>query len=253
MSTFALAGFSVDPVTLEIVTLKGSESEGIFKVRNTGKNPVRVRVELNKWKGTDMNAKGWIDLEPVDFKLDPSSSKDVTYKIAAPGDSSGELRCMLFFVADELGENKSAVGIRFGVPVYVVVGGTEVIEAEIEQVNVSYNSDKNILSGTIHVNNKSNVHIRPHIDIEIFSKKGDLTARFSPKYGQPAQRKQVRSFLFQKGLKLEDGKYKLVAKVDYGRLFNLKDKIAEKEIEFAVGDKEEILNLNKEKEHEEKQ
>lgn len=232
--SLSFAGLSVDPVTLEIVAQKGEDKLGVIKVKNTSEKLVRIRVSPEKWDIKDLDINKWLTIEPKEFELASAQLKEVSYRINPPEDSIGELRCMVFFISDEIGKKKSPVGIRFGVPFYVVVGGTEVIEVEVDSINVKYDINRNILDGTIMVNNKSNIHIRPHVKVYIYDNKDKLINRFSLPYGQPAQKEQLRPFIFQQELELDPGRYKLVAMVDYGKLYGLKGKIAEVETEFLV-------------------
>lgn len=232
--TIVLAGLSVDPAILEVVAKKDSETKGSFKVLNTGAIPIHIRVSPEKWQGANINVEKWVSLAPMEMKLGQNEQKEVSYRIVPLADSSGELRCMVFFIADEMGEQKSNVGIRFGVPIYAVVGGTEIIDAEIKNIELTYDYGNKVINGTILVNNKSNIHIRPHIEITIFDSRNKPITKFSPPYGQPAQANQNRPLMFQQNLALDIGKYKLVAKVDYGKMYGLADKIAEKKKAFRV-------------------
>ena len=232
--SIVLAGLSVDPVTVEVVALKGGEKPGVFKVINTGATPILIRIDTEKWRGTDINIAKWLVLDPVEFKLASGATKEVSYKITPPEDSNGELRCMVFFVADEIGEQVSGVGIRFGVPIYAIVGGTEIIDAEITDITVDYDYESKVLGGTIYVNNKSNIHIRPHVEMVMYDNKDKLITSFIHPYGQPAQAGQNRAFVFQQSLALGEGEYKLIVKVDYGKLYGVTDKIAEGKAVFVV-------------------
>lgn len=231
-SDIVFAGLSVDPVTVEVVAQKGVERTGVFKIKNTGMEPLMIRIQSEKWTRNDIDINNWLILDPVEFELISGMTKDVFYKIKPPEDSSGELKCMTFFVADGIGEQRSNVGIRFGVPIYAIVGGTEVIDAEIKGINVNY--EEGILNGTILVNNKGNIHIRPNIEIKIFNSKDKLITGFYLPYGQPAQANQIRPFIFQQNLMLNCGKYKLFVKVDYGKLYGMSDKSTEGKAAFIV-------------------
>lgn len=226
------AGIGVDPIILEVVVNKDAPTIGVFKVLNTGANPVHIRVSPEKWQGLDRDIKGWLALEPMVFELAQNERKEVSYKISPSVDGSGELRCMVFFVADEMGENRSNVGIRFGVPIYAMVVGTEVLDVEISSAEIKYID--NVLSGTILVNNKSNIHIRPDIVIDVFNSKDKLISSYNLPHGQPAQVGQNRPFEFEQYLILGEGKYKAVIKVDYGRIYSLEDRIVKKKVSFVV-------------------
>lgn len=231
---FAFAGLSVDPVTLEIVAPKGEEKIGAFKIKNTGADAIKIRVSPEKWGGSDIDINSWMVLQPIEFELLPEETKEVGYKIMPPIYSSGELKCMVFFVADVIGQVKSAVGIRFGVPIYAIVGSTEKIDVKVSGVTVSYNYSEKLIDGTILVANKSNIHVRPKIKIDIYNAKNKLITNFDLPYGQPAQAEQVRSFTFQQPLVLNAGKYKMNVQLDYGALYGLTGAIAVSKKAFVI-------------------
>lgn len=227
------AGLGVDPVILEIVVSKNSENKGSFKVLNTSMNPVNIRVEPQELQeAVDFKIKDWLTLDPLEMKLEPNEQKEVSYKIIPPVESRGELRCMVFFIADEIGERRSNIGIRFGVPIYAIIDMTIEFEVSISDIQIGY--AENILSGKVYINNKSNVHIRPDVQINIFDSKDKLVKSFTLPYGQPAQVGQNRVFMFQQNIVLSEGKYKLVAKVDYGKLYCLNNRVVEKKAAFVV-------------------
>lgn len=230
--SIAFAGIGVDPIILEVVVSKDVPTKGVFRVSNTGANPVHIRVSPEKWQGMDRDIKTWLSLEPMVFELAQNEKKEVSYKISTPGDSSGEIRCIVFFVADEMGEHRSNVGIRFGVPIYAIVGGTEVLDVEISGIEIGYAD--NVLSGSILVNNKSNIHVRPRIDIDVLDSKDRLISSYNLPHGQPAQLGQNRPFEFEQYLVLNDGRYKAVVKVDYGQMYGLENRIARKKTSFVV-------------------
>lgn len=236
-SVQVFAGIRVDPVTMEVVVPKGGEKEGIIKIGNTSEKPMQITVSPEKFGGTEVDISTWLIFEPMEFIVKGFEEKELKYKVKLPEDSVGELRCMVFLAADEVSEVPSSVGIRFGIPVYAIAGGTEIIEAVVDGINVEYNLDQRLLSGTIVVNNKGNIHIRPFVDIEVFDDKGNSRSKFSIPYGEPAQVGQLRPFMFQQNLELAPGKYKLVAKVDYGKMYGLTDRIAVGKKAFVVKEK----------------
>lgn len=228
------AGLRVDPVTIEVVVSKGAEKEGIIKVGNTDSKPINVRVSPEKFGGGDRDVNSWISFEPKEVLIKGFDEAQIKYKIKMPEDVVGEIRCMVFLVANEAGENPSSVGIRFGIPVYAVSGGTEVVDAEVSDIFVNYNTEKSFLSGSILVKNKGNAHIRPFVNINILGGQGSVVSTFSIPFGEPAQVGQDRPFMYQQNVKLEPGKYKLSMSVDYGKLYGLSDKVAQGEKEFVV-------------------
>lgn len=218
------AGLSVDPVVLEVVVKRDVETEGSFKVLNTGKNMIRIRVSPEGWSD-------WVGFEPQETYLGQDEKKEIVYKINPPEGFNGELRCMVFFIADETGEKKSNIGIRFGVPIYAVVSGTEILDVDVSSAEFEYSD--NALSGTIFIDNKGNIHIRPNVNIEIKDAGNNLIYNFDIPYGQPVQAGQNRPFMFQEEKALPEGRYTALIKVDFGRLYGV-DRVATKDFSFVV-------------------
>lgn len=234
----AQAGLSVDPVVSEVIALPGKETIQNFKLKNTGENTILVRIEAEPIeKGDDVSK--WIIIKQKEFKLEPDAEYDFLCIINPSEDvQTGELRGRLFFVADEIDEKgnlKSMVGIRFGIPIYAVIQGRTILDAEIKSGEFKYNKEKHLFSGKIEVNNKSNVHIRPLIDIIIFDNANKEIFKFRVPYGQVVQKEQVRYLVMQNNMEIADGIYKALVNLDYGALYGIKDRIASKEFEFAAG------------------
>ncbi len=228
------AGLNVDPVVLEAVVDKGVPAEQCFKLKNTGKIPLQVRVELDKKGKRDIGVADWFSVETDKLKLDPGQEKKVPYKIVLPEGAEGEYRCMVFFVADELGKQKSLLGIRFGVPVYAIAQNTVKLGAAVNKIKLKYDPAAKKMSGTVFVKNESNIHIRPQIDLEVLDAQGERKCVFNVPFGQPAQVGQTRPFMFSRRLDLVPGSYQLKARVDYGKLYGAAERVAEGETEFEV-------------------
>lgn len=237
----ANAGLSVDPVVGEFVASIGKETIQNFKLKNTGENTLLVRIETESIvKGDDVSK--WLIIKNGEFKIEPNAEYDFSCAVN-PGENieAGELRGRIFFIADEIDEKgnlKSMVGIRFGVPIYVIIRGKTILNAEIKSDEFSYNKEKHLLSGKIEVDNKSNVHIRPIVDIIIYDSNDKEINKFRVPYGQVAQKEEVRYLMVQNEIELADGKYKALINLDYGALYMVKDRILTKESEFIAGNPE---------------
>lgn len=238
------AGLHVDPSVLEIVASDEKPVEQFFKVKNTGEIPIQVRVELKKKKKDDSDISEWFIIETKKIKLDPGEKQEIPYKIVLPEDAEGELRGMVYFIADELGKKKSLIGIRFGVPIYAIAQNTVKLAAEVDKIDVKYDFGKQRLKGIMLVKNKSNIHIRPHIIMRLFDAAGNNVDSFKVPFGQPAQQGQLRPFMFEEKIKLEPGKYKIVASVNYGKMYGREKLIVEGEGEFEVVEVKEEMPQN---------
>lgn len=241
------AGINIDPICVETVLSDGGGKAGIFIVLNTGQGGLRVRVSPEKWDSSDIDIDKWLTFETSQFDLAPGEKREVKYRIKNIEEAVGELKCMVFFIADNESSEKSSsmdIGIRFGVPVYAVMGGSENIEAIVQDIKVIY--EKGVIKGTIFINNTGNAHIRPNVTLEVKDNKDTVVHKFEIPYGQPAQAKQNRPFGFEFEKILKKGKYKLFVTVDYGKLYGI-NKLVYGEKVFSVGAKRGGRNENKKK------
>lgn len=218
------AGISVNPPVSEIVVDIEKENLGVFTVGNTGTNPINVRIELEK-------VDSWLIFQVREFEVRPKEEIDILYAVIPPRDASGELSARVTFVADEIGTNKSPVGVRFSVPIYAVIQNTAKLGADIKDIEIDYDVSKKLLNGTILVENTGNVHIRPYIDFNIEG----IKSNYEVPYGQVVQKGMTKPlFLKEEDLELSPGRHKLTLNLDYGRMYGVKDFTVTKEIEFTV-------------------
>lgn len=236
LQDFLYAGIGVDPVVLEVLVTPGETKKGVFRVFNEGEKSMDVIVCPEKWIEQTLDFGQWLKLDPVRFTIDSKKSKNVNYEINVPEEVTGELMCMVFFITREKGKEASPIGVKFGVPIYAVVQGTGNIEAVIESINLSYDNENHTISGNIIIDNKSNVHIRPVIELTILDEKNELAAGFKLPYGQPAQKEQKRKFAVNQKRVLKPGNYKVVVKADCGKLYGI-DKIIQGEADFVIEEK----------------
>ena len=233
-TTFVYAGISVDPVIVEIVVEKGKERPEKISVTNTGTGTVNVRIRPGTLRKDDRSIKDWINFQIDEFVLKPEEKKDFSYTVIPPDDVTGELRGRITFVVDEI-EKKSSVGIMFGVPVYAVVQNTIKFDVSIKDINILYDPEKNIISGSIVVDNKSNVHIRPSIDWSIENIGTGKKSVYILSYGQAVQKETLKPFdVREKSIRLSPGKYKIGANVDYGKMYGLEGHVVTKETELEI-------------------
>lgn len=237
------AGLNVNPVVVEVAVSEIDKTTKTIRVENTGENPINVRVEVNKVNKNDRDVNNWFVIEPKQIEIKPKQCNDFLCSITPPFGAEGELRCMIFFVADEIGEKKSMFGIRFGVPVYAIVEETANLDAEVDKISINYDMENKILKGIVYVKNKGNVHIRPYVNIDIMDKESNKINSFEIPFGQPAQVGQTRPFMFSQKIELLPGNYKLIVNVDYGKMYGLKDYIATKEVEFEVKSPEVVKDV----------
>lgn len=230
---FVNAEVSVDPSVVEVVVRKGEIRKGVFRVVNTDSKPKGVVVQPERWRDFTTDFNEWLKLDIKEFTVNTRESRTINYEIKVPEDASGELMCMVFFTAEEKGEEASNIGMRFGIPIYVIVQDTGELKAKIKGIKVSYFKEEHLLKGEILINNRSNVHIRPDIEVVVFNEKGDAVLRDVVPYKQPVQKKEIRPVFFQLNTGLAPGKYRILVTADCGRLYGI-DRVIRGKGEFVV-------------------
>jgi P pilus assembly chaperone PapD len=242
-SASAFAGIGIDPNTLELILDPSGETNGVWKIVNSGEKTLSVKIEVDDWLQKGIKPDTWLKIMPMDFILAPGANNEVSYSINIGSETNDEYMSMVFFNATEEG---NTIGSGFSVPVYAVIKGKENIIAEIKDLNITYENNTGI-QGWLVIENKGNVHIRPYTNIQILNSEGKAVAYFSVPYGLPVQVNKERKFDFSnENTKLEPGKYTVMATSECGKLYSQEKKI-EKECELVVGnmvinDKQEIEN-----------
>ena len=160
LANTALAGIGVQPTVTELEVTPGRMKAGSFRVANAGEEAVLVKVELEDWLKlrigrSPVDVEDWLVMEETEFELEPSEIKNIGYTVMAPEGVEGELIAMVFFSSAVPGGGTLSIASRFGVSVYAGIEGTEVIDAEIKDINLN-NSTLGII-----VENHGNVHLRP--------------------------------------------------------------------------------------------
>lgn len=228
----AYAGIGIDPMQVEIQVEQGVETKGVCKVFNIGEKPVSVTVRSEDWLHLGIEPSSWVRIGPTSFMIEPGKFGEVSYTVTLPVGSAGELMAMVFFCGIEEDSNIAA---EFGIPIYVSVKGTEVIDAEVIELEVDYSEELDI-SGSVNIKNKGNVHIRPSTTIRVLNNLGKSVAFFGVPYGLPVQVGRERRFDFsKKDIKLKAGRYKVVAEANYGQAYGDKKK-ATKKAKLTVGE-----------------
>lgn len=228
------AGISVSPGAIEAVAAKGEEVVQNFKIVNPGNSLARVNVNIINFSEKDQTPSAWLTVEPLELELKPGETKEISCKVKPPIDAEGELRTRVCISSEEIGESMTPIGVRFNIPIYIAIQNTVKFGVEIEKVDIRYNSENKEIEGEIYINNKSNVHIRPEIKLTVKDLKDNLAGRINVPYGQPAQKEETRMFIFKEKMDLHPDRYKIVADVDYGSFYGLKDFVVTKERKFKI-------------------
>lgn len=225
------AGISVNPGYIETVAEREKEAISTVTVKNNGDLLSIIDVKAVNFSNEDGAPSAWLSVEPQEFELKPGETKIVKCRIKAPKEAAGELRARLFISGRDT-EKGSFVGVRFNMPIYAAIQDTVQFKVDIKDIIVEYKKDK--VEGTVILENKSNVHIRPDVGIVIKDINKNLIHSFKIPLGQPAQRSQTRAFMFEEKIGLNPGIYVISSSVDYGIYYGQKDFVVSKEKEFEV-------------------
>jgi hypothetical protein len=95
--------------------------------------------------------------------------------VSVPKTATGELNAMIFVDAkpNEISEGAIGINTSIGIPIYVMIKGTEVFKASVEELKVINNSP---LELAVEIKNSGNVHIRPTGTIVIARSSGQNAA-----------------------------------------------------------------------------
>lgn len=215
--------FNISPNRMEISLYGGREYEGFITVKNTEDRELHMSVRIEDWargvegkpKSPD-NSFGWLQINPVGFELKAGNAQKVSYKIVVPKGRKGELNAMIFIEGKPAEVKEGSIGINtsIGVPIYVMIKGTEKYRAELEDLLVSKNSP---LELAVKIKNSGNVHIRPAGSIEIKNRKGEAVF-ICPlnEYNYPILPNSSRTLEIRSDKRLERGDYTAYVKMGFG-------------------------------------
>lgn len=236
------AEIGVEPENMELVVAAGSETKGMYTVVNHADEPAHVKVDVEDWFKTRLGVKGipveqWIKVEPVEFDMEPKSTKQVEYVIAPPSDQEGELAAMIYFGTTSP-QGGFSITSRFGVSIYAAIENTINLNCSIKDLNVVRNvkdaKETNLLDKglvfVVTVENSGNVHIRPTGNIEILGEKGDKydlkVERGFPVY----QGKSLAYNVIWDKKDIEPGKYDVTVTLECGKIYKIDKKIEKKAV-----------------------
>ena len=145
-------GIAISPSVIRLSGKPGQSQRATVRVTNNGDIATRVVTEVND-VGNTVNEQGklsrqyfppgtlpfscakWTLLQEEEFSLNQKESKEVSFLVAPPADSSGGSACVIFFRGIPLAENKAAGGTdtpqaviqiqpRLGAMIFYEIGGT---------------------------------------------------------------------------------------------------------------------------------
>jgi uncharacterized membrane protein len=239
----AWAGIVVAPDRHILAVSPGEEKTLMYHISNTGDEGIDITIEAKSWAGLK-DPYQWLSLETDEIYLKAGESTPLTVTVSAPDDAEGEMVAMLFLCYKDTG--KSQLNIRNGVPLYMIIEGTEYYGLNIEDIEISYGrkGDFYDLNFAVRIKNTGNVHIVPDISIVIKNSNGRTVNTLSLK--RPNIVLREKNHIYRLGWRepgLRDGIYKAEVLLDYEDKIGLKAK----EIKFQVAgyrvEKIDIVNI----------
>ena len=241
-SSSLFAGIGVEPTVTEISIPPGGKAKGIFTVVNDGDESVQVVVQPENWlrKKEAMDVGSWLEVKPEEFQLGPKGTKTVKYKVRVPKETEGELMSMVFFATTAPAGRAVNIMTRFGVALYVMVKGTEVLGGEVSELKVKKDGGK--IHFMAFVENRGNVHFRPRGKVIIEDRKGEKLDEVEIQYGWPVFPGDKHLYDgYWEPEEILPGSYRAIAIFNYGDIYSDLDEQFEKDISFEVTDKGEVV------------
>ncbi len=212
---YVYAGINITPDRHIVSVVAGGEQTVMYHVNNTGGEDLDITIEAKSWAGLK-DPYQWLSLEADEIYLKAGESTPLTVTVSAPDDAEGEMVAMLFLCYKDTG--KSQLNIRNGVPLYMVVAGTQYYDIDIEDIEISYGrkSDFYDLNFAVRIKNTGNAHIAPDINLVIKNDKGRALNTLSLK--RPNIVLREKAHIYRLGWRepgLRDGIYTATAVLDY--------------------------------------
>ena len=226
----AEAGVSISPDRHIVSLLPGEDTVVKYQIYNSGKGDIDITIEPKVWSGIK-DAGAWLTLKSDKAYLKAGESSPMIVEISAPEDAVGEMVAMLFLCYKDTSE--SQLNIRNGVPLYLIVKGTEDYDFDIDNIEVTYvnTNDLNDLNVIIKIENTGNVHIVPDVKASIRSSEGKLLKNISLTKPNIVLRGKTHAYrLGWRNPFLRDGIYTITATLDYEDKIDKKSK----EVQFKV-------------------
>lgn len=191
---FAAVAFMVEPVLLELQVDPGSTSTASLSVTPVGSESGQVVVDLSDWLldsagnlrllppgAVPRSASWWLQLAPNALELSGDSPATVRLTVSVPaGGVAGTYWSMVLLrgapVVDP-GRPGVSVQVQVGVPVYVVIRGTERRRVELAGFEVEPPAGSGPARAVLQVRNSGNVHTRVAGQVELRDEQGEPAGR----------------------------------------------------------------------------
>jgi P pilus assembly chaperone PapD len=227
---FVHAGISVTPDRHIVSVSPGEQKTVMYHINNSGDEDIDIVIEPKAWSGIK-DPYQWLSLESDDVYAKAGESTPLIVNLNVPEDAEGEMVAMLFLCYKE--NMASQLNIRNGVPLYMVVEGTQNYGLDIKDIDISYarKGDFMDLNFMVKINNTGNVHIVPDVNIIVKNDKERILNTMSLERPNIVLREKDQTYrLGWREPGLRDGIYTAEVALDYD------DKIApqSKDIKFQV-------------------
>ena len=172
---------TVSPAILEKVLEPGTVSTASATVTNTTNFPLPIKAQVDAFIGNNnltklqssvFNSSSWFTLEPSDFILQPSESKDILIKIAQPKNvEPGGHYATIFFQplipSDVISPSSTISLARVGILSFLIAPGNIKELLSIKDFTVKPWSTFGPISFDVELQNEGNVHTSPSGNIII--------------------------------------------------------------------------------------
>lgn len=216
----AQAGVAVTPER-HILRLSPGQSQTVeYRVYNSGPQNLDIEIDPQDWSGIEITdirgVYSWISLEPKEFEVEVNQSEPFKIEVTAPSGVDGEMLAMLFLCYKE--REDSPLNIRTGIPLYLIIEGTERYSARIETIEVKYDpkAERRSLDIMVTAYNSGNIHIAPDLSVSIQDSEGKEIKNLSLKQPKIILRGRYHTYRFGwRNPILAEGDYKVVAGLSY--------------------------------------
>ncbi|MGC9966820.1 MAG: hypothetical protein ABSE08_15560 [Syntrophobacteraceae bacterium] len=166
----------VSPIRVEHQVKAGTNETNIIEVRNEGTTPTRIAVHAEDWTmdrkgdvnfaragGDPGSCANWLQLNPVDFRLDPGQVRQVRYSLTVPAEAKeGGYRAAIALEGlplpqEGVAKRKMTLNGRIVVMAYATVGNPE-IRAQFQDFQVAAGNKG--ISFKLTLANQGDVHFR---------------------------------------------------------------------------------------------
>ena len=238
-SARAQLGLGLAPMRVELRMAAGQQYSGSLKLSSEAEGKVRVRAEMLDFnidarttpqferelpQEASYSCKKWLSLNPMEIELEKRGALMVRYTLRLPADvPEGSYNCAAGFSTSPAAEQVMGMGMRMAVRVvaafYVVVGSPPIRgklkEIKLEPLPPGKESEEGGWQAVVVLENSGLMFYRPSGKLEVLDAEGK-TVETADLPSFPVLRQRDQRFLFPLKTHLEEGHYKLRARIDIG-------------------------------------